>query len=117
VPFVFDRFLLLPLGPAFALVWANTAGESYFRFAHRLAFPVNEVAMALFFGLLTQEVWLLPELPSEPEYRIVGRDLALWDEHAALIVDIIPGAFPELSFTRARIRPWRPVAVHHLHVR
>ena len=39
--FVADRFLWLPLGAAIALVWANTAGESYFRLAHTLAFPVN----------------------------------------------------------------------------
>lgn len=50
-----DRFLLLPLGAAIALVWANVAGESYFRFAHSLAFPVNEIGMALFLGLIVQE--------------------------------------------------------------
>src|SRR5689334_3857577 len=53
--FVFDRYLLLPLGAAIALVWANTAAESYFRFAHALAFPVNEIGMALFLALVTQE--------------------------------------------------------------
>ena len=56
VRFVIDRFLLLPLGAAVALVWANTAGESYFRFAHALAFPVNEIGMALFLALIAQEV-------------------------------------------------------------
>jgi hypothetical protein len=35
----------------------------------------------------------LPRLPSELEYRIVGRSLVLWDHHADLIVDFIPGAF------------------------
>ena len=53
--FVIDRFLLLPLGAAIALVWANADGESYFRTAHALAFPVNEIGMALFLGLITQE--------------------------------------------------------------
>lgn len=53
--FVLDRFLLLPLGAAIALLWANIAGESYFRFAHALAFPVNEILMALFLALVTQE--------------------------------------------------------------
>jgi NhaA family Na+:H+ antiporter len=52
-----DRFLLLPLGAAVALVWANTAAESYFRFAHTLAFPVNEIGMALFVGLIAQETF------------------------------------------------------------
>lgn len=56
--FVVDRFLLLPIGVAVALVWANSAaGESYFRFAHALAFPVNEIGMALFLGLLAQETY------------------------------------------------------------
>jgi NhaA family Na+:H+ antiporter len=57
VRFATDRYLLLPLGAAIALVWANTAGESYFRFAHAIAFPVNEIGMALFFALVAQEVY------------------------------------------------------------
>lgn len=52
----FDRYLLLPLGVVVALVWANLAAESYFAFSIRLSFVTNEVAMALFVGLLTQEV-------------------------------------------------------------
>lgn len=54
--FAMDRFLLLPLGAAVALVWANTLGESYFRFSHALSFVVNDVAMALFVALMAQEV-------------------------------------------------------------
>jgi NhaA family Na+:H+ antiporter len=53
--FVNDRFLWLPLGAALGLVWANTSAESYFRTAHTLAFPVNEIGMAIFLGLITQE--------------------------------------------------------------
>jgi Na+:H+ antiporter, NhaA family len=53
---VLDRFLLLPIGAALALIWANTASESYFVFAHRLSFVVNEIGMAFFFALLAQEV-------------------------------------------------------------
>ena len=56
VRFVMDRFLLLPLGAAVALVWANTAPESYYRLAHAIAFPVNEIGMALFLALIAQEV-------------------------------------------------------------
>ncbi len=56
VHFVMDRFLLLPLGAAIALVWANMAAESYFRFSFTLAFAVNEIAMALFLALVAQEV-------------------------------------------------------------
>jgi NhaA family Na+:H+ antiporter len=54
--FVIDHFLLLPIGVLIALAWANTAGESYFRFAHALRFAVNDVGMALFIGLITEEV-------------------------------------------------------------
>lgn len=34
----------------------------------------------------------LPRLPVELQYRIIGRALVLWDHHANLIVDILPGA-------------------------
>lgn len=56
VRFIVDRFLLLPIGAAIALVWANTAAESYFRFSQTIAFAVNEVAMAFFLALVVQEV-------------------------------------------------------------
>lgn len=35
----------------------------------------------------------LPRLPAELQYRIVGNALVLWDHHANLIVDFLPGAF------------------------
>jgi hypothetical protein len=35
----------------------------------------------------------LPPLPVELQYRIIGRSLVLWDHHADLIVDFLPGAF------------------------
>ena len=47
---------MLPLGAAIALVWANTAAESYFWFTQWLSFPVNEIGMAFFFALATQEI-------------------------------------------------------------
>lgn len=50
-----DSFLVLPIGIAAALVWANTAGVSYFRFAHALRFVVNDVGMVFFVGLVTEE--------------------------------------------------------------
>lgn len=53
---VLDRFLLLPLGAAIALIWANTAPESYFSFTQRISFGVNEIGMAFFFALATQEI-------------------------------------------------------------
>ena len=35
----------------------------------------------------------LPPLPEELQYRIIGQSLVLWDCHANLIVDFLPGAF------------------------
>jgi hypothetical protein len=34
----------------------------------------------------------LPALPPELQYRIAGRSLVLWDHHANLVVDFLPGA-------------------------
>ena len=39
----------------------------------------------------------LPRLPSELQYRIIGNALVLWDHHANLIVDFLPGAFSAMS--------------------
>jgi Na+:H+ antiporter, NhaA family len=54
--FVLEHYLWLPLGGLIGLLWANAAAESYFGFAHELSFPVNEIGMALFFALITQEI-------------------------------------------------------------
>jgi NhaA family Na+:H+ antiporter len=55
--FAAEHYLLLPAGALIALVWANVWSESYFRTAAVLAFPVNEIAMVLFFGLIAQEIF------------------------------------------------------------
>jgi Na+:H+ antiporter, NhaA family len=47
---------LLPLGALVGLVWANTAGDSYFRVAQALAFPINDVGVAFALASLAQEV-------------------------------------------------------------
>jgi NhaA family Na+:H+ antiporter len=39
-----------------ALVWANVARTSYEHFAHTLHFAVNDIGMAMFFGLAAKEV-------------------------------------------------------------
>ena len=51
-----EYLLALPIGAAIALIWANTAPESYFRVSGGLAFVVTDVGMVLFFGLLMKEV-------------------------------------------------------------
>ena len=81
--FVSERFLLLPLGAAAALVWANTAGESYFRASHALAFAVNEVGMALFLGLLAHEVI---------EAAMPGGVLHSWQRWTSAVVAAAAGA-------------------------
>jgi NhaA family Na+:H+ antiporter len=54
--FAVDHLLLLPLGALIAMVWANTAAESYFRLTSPMTFLVNDVAMVAFFGLIMKEV-------------------------------------------------------------
>ena len=78
----FDRFLLLPIGAAIALIWANTAPESYFVFAHRLAFSVNEIGMAFFFALMAQEV---------AEAVMPGGALQTWRRWSLAVVAAVGG--------------------------
>ena len=54
--YVVDHYLLLPLGAAIAVVWANTGAESYFRLSEALAFAVNDIGMAFAFAFVMQEV-------------------------------------------------------------
>ena len=46
--FLDDRFLWLPIGALVAVIWANLDPDRYFTLAHRLAFPVIDVGLALF---------------------------------------------------------------------
>lgn len=54
--FLAEHLLLLPLGALIALVWANTAAESYYRFRFGASFAVNDVAMVFFFAVITKEI-------------------------------------------------------------
>lgn len=38
---------------------------------------------------------MLPKMPEELEYRFVGRNLVIMDEHAHLIADFVPDAIPQ----------------------
>jgi NhaA family Na+:H+ antiporter len=51
-----DNSGLLIAGAVTALLWVNTARESYERFAHALEFVVNDIGMAFFFALAAKEV-------------------------------------------------------------
>ena len=44
--FALEHLLLLPAGAAIALVWVNSAPESYFRFTYAISSAVNDVAMS-----------------------------------------------------------------------
>jgi NhaA family Na+:H+ antiporter len=48
--------LALPAGALIALVWANTALDSYERFSHAFEFLANDVGMVFFFALAAKEV-------------------------------------------------------------
>jgi hypothetical protein len=37
----------------------------------------------------------LPPVPGALGYRLIGRDLVLWDEDAGLVVDVVVEALPE----------------------
>src|SRR3989304_2885891 len=54
--FVIDHSLLLIVGALTALVWANTAHDSYEHFSHALHFVVNDIGMVFFFALATKEI-------------------------------------------------------------
>lgn len=49
--------LLLPIGAAIALVWANVSLTSYDRFANSIHFAVNDIGMVFFFALAAKEIW------------------------------------------------------------
>jgi Na+:H+ antiporter, NhaA family len=55
--FIFDNSLLLLVGTAAAVVWANVDLASYEHVAHPLHFAVNEVGMVFFFALAAKEVF------------------------------------------------------------
>ena len=76
------RSLGIPIGASAALLWSNLAAESYFRITHALAFAVNDIGMAFFFALLTQEVI---------EATMPGGTLHTWRRAALPIVAAIGG--------------------------
>ena len=55
-PFIFDNYILLVVGTAAALIWANIDHDSYEHFAHALHFVVNDIGMAFFFALAAKEI-------------------------------------------------------------
>jgi NhaA family Na+:H+ antiporter len=57
VEYIVEHSLVLTVGSAIALVWANTPdAERYYRLAARLEFLVNDVGMVFFFALAAKEI-------------------------------------------------------------
>ena len=54
--FTLDHSLLLVVGAAAGLVWANLLLASYQRVVHALHFAINDIGMAFFFALAAKEV-------------------------------------------------------------
>jgi NhaA family Na+:H+ antiporter len=54
--FTIDHSLLLLVGAAAGLVWANIDLGSYERLVHAIHFAINDIGMALFFALAAKEV-------------------------------------------------------------
>jgi NhaA family Na+:H+ antiporter len=52
-----DNTILLVLGAAGGLIWANVASSSYSRFTHALHFVVNDIGMVFFFAIAAKEVF------------------------------------------------------------
>jgi NhaA family Na+:H+ antiporter len=92
-----NRFLLLPLGAAIALIWANTEPEAYFRFAHQWAFPVNEIAMAFFLALIAQELH---------EALMPGGALAKWHHRTLPIVAALGGLIGSAAVFFLIVNTW-----------
>jgi len=82
--------LALPVGAAIALVWANTLGVSYVRFAHALEFSVNDVGMVFFFALAAKEV---------VEATAPGGSLHTWRRASLPVIAAVGGmAVPSLFY-------------------
>jgi Na+:H+ antiporter, NhaA family len=93
---VLKHSLLLPIGAAIALVWANVDLASYARLAHALEFAVNDIGMAFFFGLAAKEV---------VEATAPGGALHPWRRAAVPLVGAVGGmAGPALLYVA--LVPW-----------
>jgi Na+:H+ antiporter, NhaA family len=88
---IIEHSLVLPIGAAAALVWANTKPGSYRAFAHALEFAVNDVGMVFFFALATKEI---------VEATAPGGALHTWRRAALPAVAAIGGMIaPALIYT------------------
>ena len=95
--FILERSLLLPLGAAIALVWANLDAARYRAFAHALEFAVNDVGMVFFFGLAMKEI---------VEATVPGGALHTWRRAGMPIVAAAGGMIVPALFYVAIVSAW-----------
>jgi hypothetical protein len=98
---MFRRRIVASLPPEeWAAIFADNAEEEEdVRLGPPPALHVNtEWPEQVLFGFVPPQLLaMLPLLPPELQYRIIGNSLVLWDHHANLIVDFLPGAFTVTS--------------------
>ena len=89
----------LPADQWAAILADNADEEEEVRIGPPPALRVNmEWPEQVLFGFVPPQLLAtLPLLPPELQYRIIGNSLVLWDHHANLIVDFLPGAFTVIS--------------------
>ena len=87
--FLLEYLIALPLGCLAALTWANTIPDSYYRFAHALAFAVNDIGIAFFFALITKEV---------VEATVPGGALHPWRRAALPVVAAVGSCGAAIAF-------------------
>lgn len=80
--FILNSLMVLPLGCVIALAWANLLPESYYTFAHAVEFPVNEIGIVFFFGLMAKQV---------VDATLAGGPLHPWRRAALPVVAAIGG--------------------------
>ena len=106
VPLALEYSLTLPLGALIAIAWANLAGVSYYAFAHRVEFAVNDIGMVFFFAIAAKEV---------VDATALGGALHTWRRAALPVVAaiggmVVPALFYYLvviaSGERALLRGW-----------
>jgi hypothetical protein len=89
----------LPVDQWAAILADNAEEQEDVRIGPPPALHVNmEWPEQVLFGFVPpQMLATLPRLPVELQYRIIGNALVLWDHHANIIVDFLPGAFTVTS--------------------
>jgi Na+:H+ antiporter, NhaA family len=90
ITFFVENSLLLILGTATGLIWANVNPGTYSKFSHYLHFVINDIGMAFFFGIAAKEVF---------DAVLPGGPLASRKEAAMPVMATIGGMVAPAFFT------------------